>query len=144
MLERTYETPDFEVNFLIEDSQYFGEAHRVFKQIKKHVPDTAKHLGNCIPVPKKKNYGVQGADAVSYAAYQHEAIGDQSDLIDYEPDWYLKDAKAVIRERSPVLRAHAKPDILRDLKEGKIALQNYWKEEGDRVRLAHASNPAKV
>ncbi len=137
MLERTFETPDFVVNFLIEDSHHFGDAHRIFKQIQKHVPDVAKHLGNCVPVGKKDNYGVQSADAISYAAYKHEALGDQSDLINYEPDWYLKDAKAAIRERSPVLRAEARPDILRDLKEGKITLQNYWKEQGDKARLAH-------
>jgi hypothetical protein len=136
MLERTFGTKEFEVNFVLEENQWFADALRIFCQIQKYVPEIGKHLGYCIPGKKKKIFGLQSADAVSYAAYRHEAIGDHSDLLLYEPDWHLKEAKQMVRSKSPVFRADAKADILRDLKEGKVALQNLWKEQGDKARLA--------
>jgi Protein of unknown function (DUF3800) len=136
MLERTLETQEFEVNFILEESSYFGDAYRIHQQIKKYVPEVAKHLSTCIPVEKKRNYGVQSADAVSYAAYQHQVIGDFSDLATFEPNWHMKDAKRLTMDRSPIFRADVKADILRDMKQGKLTLQQTWKEQGDKARFA--------
>jgi len=143
MAERTFKEGDFILNFILEENQRFADAHRIFQQIKKYVPEIAKNLGNCSPGKKKEHYPLQSADAVSYAGYQHEARGDESDLIDYDPKWNLTDARRVVQSGSPVMRSYIRPDILREIKENKITLQNRWKEEGDRARmLAHSASRA--
>jgi hypothetical protein len=83
----------------------------------------AKVLGECVIANKKAFSSLQGADAVSYAGYQQEKSGDQSELMDFEPTWNLENAKAILCAKSPVFRSDVKPEILTEMKANLFELE---------------------
>jgi hypothetical protein len=91
-----------------------GAAPAIVEQIKKHVPDLRAALGTCAIEDKKTLPGLQGADAVSYAGYQQEKGGDETELMDFNSDWNLDNAKSVLGARSPVFRSYGGPIFSRN------------------------------
>jgi hypothetical protein len=89
-------------------------------------------LGTCTIEDKKELAGLQGADAVSYAGYQQEKGGDESELMDFAPDWNLDNARNVLRAGSPVFRSYARPEILKELKENLFVLEKKRQQFGQR------------
>jgi hypothetical protein len=59
-------TQDIEVNFILEEHERFGDAHRVFVEIKNDIPEIGRLLGTCVPGEKKKFPGLRGADWQAY------------------------------------------------------------------------------
>src|SRR4029077_2036808 len=145
-MAKTHFGENFILNFILEENNRFEDAHRILKQIKKYVPDMAKHLGTCIPGEKKKYYALQGADAISYAAYQLEGRGvkDNPNLVEFGIDRTLAGARKQVKYGSPLMRLPINEEILTELKQNKITLQNMWKEQGDKARLAYTNKPPDV
>jgi hypothetical protein len=102
------------------------------KQIKKHVPQLRDVLGTCVLEEKCKLPGLQGADAVSYSGYRQEREGDDSELMDFDPDWDLEKAKQILKAKSPVFRSYGRPEILRELKDNLFLLEERRRLFGQR------------
>lgn len=64
-------TRDIEVNFILEEHERFGDAHRVFLEIKNDIPEIGQLLGTCVPGAKKRFPGLRGADWQAYKVAFH-------------------------------------------------------------------------
>jgi Protein of unknown function (DUF3800) len=122
------------INFLVESGHpNAGACHVIFDQIKENVPEMAEILGECLIKPKKDFPGLQSADAISYAGYQQEYHGDESELMDFEFDWKLANAKKVLKAKSPVFRCDVRSDILAEMKENLFKLaekrREHWRSK---------------
>jgi Protein of unknown function (DUF3800) len=124
--DRAFGSGNYVLNFVLEENQRFGDALRIFHQIKKYLPELAKVLGTCIPGKKKEYAGLQGADAISFSGYRHEVIGDESDLVGFKG---LKEARQAVGTGSPVMRVYVRPDILREIKANKFQLEALWRDQ---------------
>jgi len=135
LLERSFGLTGRKINFVVESGHpNAGACPVIFDQIKKHVSELRDVLGTCTIEDKKKLAGLQGADAVSYAGYQQEKGGDESELMDFAPDWNLEKAKSILKAGSPVFRSYARPDILKELKDNLFVLEKRWQQFGQRNR----------
>ncbi len=137
IVERSGGIQDSQINFILESGhRNYGDAKRIFEQIKKGVPELADVLGTCESGDKKEFPGLQGADAVSYAGYQQEKMGDDSGLMDFAPEWNLDDARTIVKARSPVMRCYARPDIMEELRTNLVVLEETRRKFGQRKRAA--------
>jgi hypothetical protein len=133
LVERSFGLDGRQINFIVESGHSnAGACHIIFDQIKKHVSELRDVLGTCTIEDKKELAGLQGADAVSYAGYQQEKGGDESELMDFAPDWNLDNARNVLRAGSPVFRSYARPEILKELKENLFVLEKKRQQFGQR------------
>jgi len=113
-----------EFNFIVENgAKGAGACPEIVSQIKKHVPELREVLGTCVLKEKCDLPGLQGADAVSYSGYRQEREGEESELMDFDPDWDLDKARKILKANSPVFRSYAKPEILRDMKDNLFTLE---------------------
>jgi hypothetical protein len=67
-------------------------------------------------VGKDAAYGVQGADAVAFAANMQERDGELQ-LADFGTGMDIGGARKAVRARSPIFRLEGRPDILREMKD---------------------------
>lgn len=94
LVERSLGLDGKHLNFIIEHGAKGGGAcPEIVRQIKKHVPELRDVLGTCVLEEKCKFPGLQGADAVSYSGYRQEREGNESELMDFNPNWNLESAK---------------------------------------------------
>jgi hypothetical protein len=100
-----------------------GSCPEIVSQIKKHVPELREIIGTCILKEKCDLPGLQGADAVSYSGYRQERAGDESELMDFDPNWDLDKAKEILKARSPVFRSYGRPEIMKELKDKLFILE---------------------
>ena len=124
LVERSVGLEGNEFDFIVENgAKGAGACPEIVNQIKKHVPDLREILGTCVLKEKCDLPGLQGADAVSYSGYRQEREGNESELMDFDPDWDLDNARKILKANSPVFRSYAKPEILKDLKDNLFALE---------------------
>ena len=124
LIERSIGLDGNQVNFIVEDGHLnAGACPEIVKQIKKHVPELRDVLGTCVLKEKCELPGLQGADAVSYSGYRQEREGDESELMDFDPDWDLETAKKILKAKSPVFRSYGRPEILKELKDNLFLLE---------------------
>ena len=122
-----YTTPfavdDVRINVVLENSQYFGEAKRVFDEIKeKAPPDIAGRFGSLVAGRKQDFYGLQAADALISSAARHR---EQLRFTPLPPDVAPQDAiaEATKWREVPIFRAGANEEVLTELKSGLLALK---------------------
>jgi hypothetical protein len=133
LAQRSIDSDDLKINFTIESGHSnSGACPAIVSQLKKHVPEMARVLGECVIEDKKALPGLQGADAVSYAGYQQEKSGDTSELMDFEPTWNLDNAKNVLNAKSPVFRSDVKPEILTEMKANLFKFEQLRREFGQK------------
>jgi len=122
---------DLTMNFIVESGHVNAGACKViFDQIKKHVAEMAGILGDCLVKHKKDYPGLQGADAVSYAGYQQEYHGNESELMHFEVDWNLENAQQILKAKSPVFRSYVRPEILSKMRENLFKLEEKRRQFG--------------
>jgi hypothetical protein len=135
LIERHMGLVGNEVNFIVEDgAKGAGACPEIVKQIKKHVPQLRDVLRVCVLEEKCKLPGLQGADAISYSGYRQEREGDESDLMDFDPDWNLEKAKAILKAKSPVFRSYGRPEIMSELKDNLFILEEKRRLFGQQKR----------
>lgn len=124
LIQRSIGLQGNQINFIVEDgATNAGACSEIVKQIKKYVPELRDVLGTCVLEEKCKLPGLQGADAISYSGYRQEREGDESELMDFDPNWDLTKAKEVLKARSPVFRSYGKPEIMKELKHNLFILE---------------------
>jgi hypothetical protein len=139
LAERSIGLEGNQFNFIVEDGHpNAGACSEIVKQIKKHVPELGAVLGTCILEKKYKLPGLQGADAISYAGYLEEIDGD-AQLMDFENDWNLDNAKAILRAKSPVFRSYGRPEIMKELKDNLFILEERRRQFGQQKRPTPSS-----
>jgi hypothetical protein len=143
LIERSIGLQGNQMNFIVEDgAKGAGSCPEIVKQIKKHVPELRDSLGSCILEDKCSLPGLQGADAISYSGYRQEREGDESELMDFDPDWDLDKAKRILRAKSPVFRSYGRPEILKELRDNLFVLEEKRRLFGQHKTISTAPLPA--
>jgi hypothetical protein len=138
LIERSIGLEGHEINFTVESgAKGSGSCPKIVEQIKKHMPELRSVLGTCVLKDKCSLPGLQGADAISYSGYRQEREGDESELMDFDPNWTLDKAKEILKAKSPVFRSYGRPEILKELKDNLFALEEKRRLFGQRKQ----SNP---
>ena len=135
---------DLTINFILENSTYFGDALRVFNDIKKraheHAPELERLLGTVIPGGKMVR-GLQAADALATGALQLERRADPALISSPIPeDAVLADLQRRISPRAAAIRMHPTAKQLRDLKDAAEELRahkgRHWeKRQAERAAM---------
>jgi hypothetical protein len=141
LLERSIGLEGNQLNFIVEEgAKGAGSCPEIVQQIKKHVPQLRDVVGSCVLEEKCKLPGLQGADAVSYAGYRQERAGDETQLMDFDPDWDLDKAREILRAKSPVFRSYGRPAILKELKDNLFVLEEKRRLFGQQKALSTAGS----
>lgn len=106
---------NLDINFVLEQSNYFGGALKIFNEVKysKESDDQhiAKLLRTCTPGDKKEFPGLQAADVNAYSTFQHHTRSPQE--LEIAPTSY-KEAKKL--RKVPIYHFPLKPDTLEKYK----------------------------
>jgi len=65
--------PKIRLNFIFEDNEHYGDAKRIFDDLKAHVPALAVNLGTITPGQKTEFAGLQAADLIASIGRRFEA-----------------------------------------------------------------------
>jgi hypothetical protein len=65
--------PKIRLNFIFEDNEHYGDARRIFDDLKAHVPALAVNLGTITPGQKIEFGGLQAADLIASLGRRFEA-----------------------------------------------------------------------
>lgn len=123
MAEKIVEWKDPQIRFVLEKGhRHAGDAERVFNQVKKGVPELRSVLAGIEFIEKDAAFGVQGADAVSYAANMQEREGGL-DLADFGPGVDIAAARKTVRAKSPIFRLEGSPRILAEMRNNLLTLE---------------------
>jgi hypothetical protein len=124
----------FRVNIIMESGDKSigaGDAMRVLRQLKEHVPEIARHFGTITYGDKREFPGLQAADSTASPAHRIEREGG-AEMIPFLEGETLADArKAVVASKgAPVYRIRIDGPILRDMRTNiqtwKQYRRDYW------------------
>ena len=124
MTEKTFVGENPEYDFVLEAGhKNAGDAARIFEQLKKDARTSIK-LRSVTFGDKKEFYGLQGADLVSHTTWLAERADEEElDLTKFPVDGNLFDAEKILKRKGPTFRIVLTPEILREIKASKFALE---------------------
>jgi hypothetical protein len=140
LVKRSVNREDLVINFILENSTYFGDGLRVFNDIRKKIPELRPILRTVIPGDKKV-CGLQAADALATGAYRSEREGELEFSEILLPSVTIEDLRKRKLLRAPAIRTQATPESLRDIKdaaqEGREHRRRHWEmTRAERERAA--------
>ena len=133
---------EIKINAILENSHYFGDALRIWNELKNVLPDFGDMLGTCIPGDKTV-YGLQVADALATGALRLERnIDEAKDLGgDLQETVTLSSLRHRSLRRAPAIRCCPTPEDLRNFKDAIQAEHRNVKRALRSRRFAIMSDP---